>query len=636
MTSKTSLNSIFKIKLSQNSWLPALVAIAMFFTVVLPTLTMNYTSTDNIIYNPLVQLIAIAFAFLIPVTLFKYLMVKSEVDFYHSLPIRRERFFIGNYIVGILMFVIPFTLFYFIATLIAGIDSEILTTYLYALVNFLTMYSFTTLAIMLTGNIFMAVAVGSVFNFVLFGFYFVVYYLFQMLTLTSPKTLDVNVMLSTTPVCSMLSILMGESYTYNIIYIFLLGILSFVLAFITYKFRESEKASQAVVFKFFKPVLKYTCLFIGTILIGIFFATITNSFTWLILGILLSAFIINGIFEAIYEADFKSFFKNAKFIVLFLIFIISSIFVINYDIFGYDSKIPQSAADVSYIEITNNSNVATISSQENIDKFLYVMTESVESINKNNFQNSWSSTVITYHLQNGSSYSRNLPFSNYLTYNVSSFDNEETSTTLGIQLLEVYTSYEYVSSVNFDYDMSLFKDNINNISQYYIQKGYNNNYSDMKDIYKQEQLKTILELIEQDASNLTDEYLQDTLPCITLEVKLNNNFYTIAIYPNFESTLEFIDQYNLIDSEINYQVSSSEIQAVSIITDDKSIRITDQEQIQYVLDNMNSTVYGYSGYFPYNINKNVAFLEFETNSNSYAIESSLYRTYITADFANNF
>ncbi len=40
--------------------------------------------------------------------LFRYLHVRKQVDFYHSLPVRREKFFFSNLLAGLLVFLAPY------------------------------------------------------------------------------------------------------------------------------------------------------------------------------------------------------------------------------------------------------------------------------------------------------------------------------------------------------------------------------------------------------------------------------------------------------------------------------------------------------------------------------------------------
>ena len=119
---------------------------------------LNVTGFDNIF----LLLLVVVSAFCLGMTGYMYLYSKEKTDFYHSLPLKRERMYFVPYVSGILIFVLPYLLNLLLALLAGAVKgtfpegavSMAFGAFLNHIVFFLVFYHVAILAVMLTGNLF--------------------------------------------------------------------------------------------------------------------------------------------------------------------------------------------------------------------------------------------------------------------------------------------------------------------------------------------------------------------------------------------------------------------------------------------------------------------------------------------------
>ena len=122
MTSKNLCFKLMKEDLKRRIWTVALLMLTLFFCIVIPVFysgsrPMN-EFTDALMWlndvrdevwaiigaeNPFIVMTMIVAAIVCGVSGFSYLHVAKKVDFYHSIPVKREQLFLASYLNGILM-----------------------------------------------------------------------------------------------------------------------------------------------------------------------------------------------------------------------------------------------------------------------------------------------------------------------------------------------------------------------------------------------------------------------------------------------------------------------------------------------------------------------------------------------------
>ena len=112
-------------------------------------------------------------AVILGISSFSYLHSKKKVDFYHSIPVRREVLFLVNFWDGVWIMAIPYLLSMVCAAAIGasfGVSFSTLIVltgkaWIFHMIYFLLLYSTTVVAMMMTGNLYLGILGVLVFYF---------------------------------------------------------------------------------------------------------------------------------------------------------------------------------------------------------------------------------------------------------------------------------------------------------------------------------------------------------------------------------------------------------------------------------------------------------------------------------------
>lgn len=384
MTSKISFSKLFKISLKNNIWGLAVSIAALLFS--LPIYAGVYltrlsymvlaANSQELLHKLYVKNVLLSGNGLLTMMLvlcpafnaimgFRYLFDKSQCDLYHSLPLKRNELFTGNYVAGIAAFAVPYLAFDII-TLIFGFSkklvmaqdlAKIICFMLLVILAYAVIYSVAILAVMLTGTV-MTAALATVTFFVyapmiegvaslLKSNFFVTYGWGDNAASPMDYLSPVNIGLSL--------IALTEDGKFDLKSI-IVGIIALViLVFLTmllYNKREIERAGSPIAYKIIEPVISVLLLVPAAIYGGLGANELTSNggylwqntsaaeYGWVIFGCLITIVIVHFVIQAIFYADFKSLFKNlynplvagliTAFVLCFFIF----------DLSGYDKKLP--------------------------------------------------------------------------------------------------------------------------------------------------------------------------------------------------------------------------------------------------------------------------------------------------------
>ena len=144
------------------------------------------------IHNVFIVCIIMAAAVVLGLTGFMYLHSKKQVDFYNSLPVRRELLYAVKYIDGILMilFMYLLNLLFAVGVFLAnGLPLSVfltgsLTAFAVHMTGFLLIYGLTTIAVLLTGNFFVSILGGIVLHSLIPSLVLTVYVLMSLFFMT--------------------------------------------------------------------------------------------------------------------------------------------------------------------------------------------------------------------------------------------------------------------------------------------------------------------------------------------------------------------------------------------------------------------------------------------------------------------
>lgn len=397
MTSKSLYFKLLWEDLKRRSWAIALAVIAFFFALPINlALTMENAQADNFYrYNDYVSLDAMHWsseaakaarilelktgivlsggefgngflAFLMIVTAvvmgvssFAYLHNRRKVDFYHSLPIRREMMYLVQYTGGVLIIAGIYLLnliFYVGVSCTYGVPvgnvlGGLLAGWLLNLLYFLLLYGVTVAAVMLTGQLLVGLlAVG-----VLFFFLPVLVLVLESYCEIFFETMPVqwqweegwlmDTLKWISPFTAYLFALswgmkeLGNHIPALIVTFFAvlaLGIFGMAL----YRLRPLESAGRAMAFRRTRTPIRFIMVWGYGIMGALFFWMIQSRPYWAVFGAVMGALISHCVIEVIYHFDFKKLFAHWPQMILAVALSIALFFSFRFDWWGYDSYLP--------------------------------------------------------------------------------------------------------------------------------------------------------------------------------------------------------------------------------------------------------------------------------------------------------
>lgn len=286
---------------------------------------------------------------------FSYLNSRSKVDFYHSIPVKREKLYIANYLNGILIVAVPYAVSMALAVCVGisnGIDGiqlwhTALAAYGLHMIYFILMYTVVVIASVMTGNLVVAFLGCAVFSFympiavALSQVYFSIFYK-TYVGLSAGEMVENLTRIS--PVVEYIYQISQYTEGTNIWPAALMALavaaVIAVLGCILYRKRPSEAAGKAMAFTITKPVIRILLTLLSAMGLGGFFWSMRQSTGWAVFGILCGAVISHCIIEIIYHFDFKKLFANKGQLIACTLVSIAVLFVFRYDLTGYDKYLP--------------------------------------------------------------------------------------------------------------------------------------------------------------------------------------------------------------------------------------------------------------------------------------------------------
>ncbi|MCR4587546.1 MAG: DUF6449 domain-containing protein [Lachnospiraceae bacterium] len=341
---------------------------------------------DYVDYNgiSLFTFLILGFALLLAFNGFLYLHSSKKTDFYHNLPVRREKWFAVITTNSFLICMVPYLVFGLLASLLIIVNcGSILPIYAFFrgflanMVYFLMIFMTAAVAIMLTGHVFvgfLATGVFFLYGPLLIAVQEALMHLFHTYydasDRTAAKLIHVSPLfwgfngfasgLSCVPLCRFL--------LFTLLWVVLLGLLALYL----YRIRPSEAAGHAMSF----PVTKAPIKFLIAIPVGLACGFIVDSvlydqILWTIFGIFCGVVFTVCIMEIIYHSDFKKLFAHKIQLILCLVITFAIFGIFRLDLFGYDRYLPDekgfAGASVCSYYLENNSSELNSTYELNVD-----------------------------------------------------------------------------------------------------------------------------------------------------------------------------------------------------------------------------------------------------------------------------
>lgn len=290
---------------------------------------------------------------------FSYLNDRRKVDMYHSVPVSKKSRFFVIYFNGIIIYLAT-TLFSLILSVVVAAAQEAVTGSVLAVIGiafawnllfFLVVYHTMILAVMLTGNSFVALCM-----FVMLAAYepllyecitSLKYHFYERASSTfvnfAPKlsafydyySRNYDIMCLSTPQEMAYAVLpcLGKWI--------ILAVILFVAAYVCYLKRMSEAAGRAIAFRKFKPVIKIIVVIEAAMVVGgiVQDAAYENDMLMLA-GMILGAVICCAVLEVVYEFDLRCMIRHWGSSGVAILGVLAIFCIFKFDLLGYDSYIP--------------------------------------------------------------------------------------------------------------------------------------------------------------------------------------------------------------------------------------------------------------------------------------------------------
>ena len=392
MTSRNSFFNLLKEDLHRRLWTLILSSLVFFgtfvvaFTMVIQNYVGRYSRAsygytnaefierisnnlcdDFYAFWPWFMVVAIVGAIICGMNGFAYLHSRKQMDFYHSLPVKREMIFAVRLVNGVLIYAVPYLAgllyTYLLCALYRVMTWDIffcgLFMFVLHLMGYLIMYLSVILAMMLTGKMVIAFFGICVVNLYAPAVYALGMTLRETFFVTSyGGSLDFETAVATTkwlsPGSFYASLIMKvtESETTKGFWLEILLFVLFTAVLVAlnlwlYKKRASEKADTAMAFKVTEPVIRMMISIPVGIMAGLLFYAIQYDYDWgvsvfwLIFGGLLGGFLCHGVMEALYNGDIKKCLSHKIQMAVTMVVAAVVPLAFLFDIFGYDSYLPE-------------------------------------------------------------------------------------------------------------------------------------------------------------------------------------------------------------------------------------------------------------------------------------------------------
>lgn len=383
MTSKNLFFKRFKQDIEQRIWLPVLFFLVGFLVLELSLISRfdGWQGREDFLgrANRFLQnsffsvdsdfaIVTIIVAVVCAISGFMYMHSAKKLDVYHSIPIKRQTLFLQQYSYGIIYYLVPMLLNVVLCLVLCmtnGVFSLEITgcalEFLWGnLLLFLASYSVTVLAVCLTGNLVVSV-LGSA---VLLAYSMLLSFLKEGLMSRffttfcyGDGTTDMGIP-ALTPLHLFIEMLgkmsnsTGEfaAWEYYVKFI-LMAVVYTALALFLYKKRPTEAAGQSIAFTITEPIIKTMVVFPVSIVAGYFFAgsiSSTDDMGWFVFGCVFGFLFVCPLMEVIFRRDIKAVFSHPLQIVFNGVCVILTLVVFHFDVFGYDSYIPDEDKVASY------------------------------------------------------------------------------------------------------------------------------------------------------------------------------------------------------------------------------------------------------------------------------------------------
>lgn len=375
MTSKSLCFKLMKEDWKRRAWTIALTCLGLIFTILIPvaikcsefmeeeatwTYSVRRMMANNVVEllgaNRMAVTVLLAAGVLWAISGFHYLHNSKKVDFYHSIPVKRVTLFLSVYVNGILIPGGIYLVMQLLSTALAVhanvgmnyIEMIPVKYYVINMVYYSMLYTTAVLAMMMTGNVVVALLGDLVF----WGYGPMVtalvrlyYEWFHTYYETRESLMELSRFVKySSPFSNYIFALQmmesGEMRIRDILGAVLVTVALAVLAYSLYKIRPSEAARKAMAFPGTEMPIRVLLVIPVSLAFGMLFHAIRATVFWLIFGTVMGVLLIHCIMEIIYHFDFRKLFGHRIQLGICMAVAVLLSLAGYYDWYGYDSWLP--------------------------------------------------------------------------------------------------------------------------------------------------------------------------------------------------------------------------------------------------------------------------------------------------------
>ena len=498
------------------------------------------TAKDLLSYIGFDRIITIVGAILLGLESFHWLDSRTKLDFYWSQPVSKRSLFVSTVINSMGIYTASYLLSLLIGFVIAGIGggmngSVLLLAFIGFIRNFflfLSVYFYAVLAVMLTGNIIVAVIADAVLLTFEPLFDWSINHCMGFL-----KTKAYGSAFTTHGILSPLYTVTDSMSTNGAILRNLFcALLSLVLSYLLYKHRKAEDAGNSVPLPVVRRITKVILIFLCCILSTVFCAdsgTITAATGAVIAVMIISAVVVGGIMEAIYNSDVRAAFRGYGYSIAGCAAALILFLGCYYDIAGYNRWVP-AAQDVKSAYITpegvndsyRSSYLKKYMKLTDIDTLNSLLTIGEQTITRDPYAKGIRLNI-SYRMKNGHTRTRRviIPGSAF-----SSMNSVFKSQSFKEGFFTVYHDSHFTSQKDFE------------ITYYYMDKNAEENRTKTVtgsniDIYKKIREAYIKDLDSYDIDTAAFETQAGKIEIMTLENGVEKERTFLPVYKSFTNTI---------------------------------------------------------------------------------------------------
>lgn len=416
MTSKNLFFKRMKKDLEQRIWIPVIFFILAFLSMEMNLISRIEIWSDRVDYVDRMNkylmntffshtgngfyIFTCGVAVVSALTGFAFMHSSKKLDVYHSIPIKREKLFLQQYCYGIFYFLIPLLIHVLICLgICAGngvakgaVIGQAFGFLFVQMLLYLAVYSVAVFSVCLTGNFVISVLGCGVLLFYslilellkrdLMSTFFETFYsggYKESIWAFSPIDLYINMVQESDGA----EVLMYMEYLGYYGKFILMAVVYTILALILYKKRHTESAGKSMAFTFAEPVVKTMIVFPVSIYSGYLISSIaasSNDFGWFFFGCVFGFVICCPLMEIIFRKDVKAVLLHPLQIVFNGALVLIVVLILQFDVFGYDTYIPDEDKVESYAVVFTELNRIGYGEYETLEEMVIQDNDSLRRL----------------------------------------------------------------------------------------------------------------------------------------------------------------------------------------------------------------------------------------------------------------